>query len=85
MGHPAASCPNGCLQQWGAGPTGDAVVTPLPLAALTVAPLDSWAEVGVNVTPHWKRTWLSEKPRLPRDGLSRCFGCLDTLGGRFLS
>lgn len=85
MGHPAASCSKGCLQWWGAGPTGDAAVTPLPLAALTAAPLDSWAEAGVNVVPHWKGTWLSEKPWLARDGLSRCFGCLDILRGRSLS
>ena len=64
---------------------GDAPVTPLPLAALTMAPLDSGAEVGVDVAPHWKETWLLEKPWLPRDGLSRCFGCLDILGGRSLS
>lgn len=77
MEHATAFLPKGFLQWWGAGPTGDAAVTPLCLAALTMAPLDGWAEVHVNVAPHWNRIRFSEKSQLARDGFSRCIGCLD--------
>lgn len=84
MEHATALLPKGILHWWGAGPMGDAAVTLPSLAALTMGPLDSWAEVHVNVAPHWNRTKFSEEPQLARDGFSGCIGCLDILGGRSL-
>lgn len=86
LSHGACNClaSQGIPAVVGSRSHGDPAVTPLCLAALTMAPLDRWVEIHVNVAPHWNRIRFPEKPQLARDGFSRCTGCLDISGGRSL-